>query len=772
MASLAGNNFVREKEKYSLAEKKALGELISKYKEKYDKEKEELQGKTRYDKKRKRHVQIKPQQQGFLAAAVREFYPDLSEVKHNDTNLVKALKFAKRCHEKYLSNDFEVEQPSAKKFRESGAGRKFKAPEVREAMFEWFINVRGVLKGRLPIKMFRTRCQQVYSDWLKQQPEPIPEEEQLKFSKCWINDWMKEYNVSLRKPNKRFAIKNEDRIIRIKDYLQNIWLVRKYFLDTYGIEPPIINGDQMPLHRNESASQKTLSFKSEATFVKENYMLSRERVTCFTQLCSDPKVSLKPEFVFKGKGTRTHLTPPQGVNYQWAPKGSYRIEQILGMIKQLPNRYNMFTEKGYAIYVLDDYSVHLMPEVRQALLKKGYILVIIGGGITGDIQINDTNCHRDLKKYYREFEMELMLDQLKDDPKKIPSPSRNDMMRMLLRAWDLLDVDTEKEFKSLFVTNALDGSEDYLVSDKLYTLVGNDMVRFRKELMSSRPIKTLKEVIKKLIPPKGVKRKGNDEGMELFDCEEEEILLEELEQECDDELHDDNDVREDENVEVEENHEQSDSTASSSTQRKNISLKSFTTDPEIKKDAEFLDKFQAILEDSETSKMFIPYISQFRATFQKARRSIKKRIETKESTNSQHSNKDSDSSNNVEATQPTEPIVQSTESVAQSTEPADQCAESVVQSKGDETILDASIDGSNEEPDVDQYWEISNGKDSMYAQVIEKDPFMVKFFEPTSRRDTYRLNDLKFEILLEDFVKKVQEPQLVAVGRSRVNYIF
>ena len=88
-------------------------------------------------------------------------------------------------------------------------------------------------------------------------------------------------------------------------------------------------------------------------------------------------------------------------------------------------------------------SVHLMPEVRQALLKKGYILVIIGGDITGDIQINDTNCHRDLKKYYREFEIKLMLDQLKDDPKKIPSPSRNDMIRMLLKAWDLLDVDTE-----------------------------------------------------------------------------------------------------------------------------------------------------------------------------------------------------------------------------------------------------------------------------------------------------------------------------------------
>ena len=81
---------------------------------------------------------------------------------------------------------------------------------------------------------------------------------------------MKEYNVSLRKSNQRFAIKNEDRIIRIKDYLHNIWTVRKYFLDTYGVDPPIINGDQMPLHRNESVGQKTLSLKSEETFVKEN----------------------------------------------------------------------------------------------------------------------------------------------------------------------------------------------------------------------------------------------------------------------------------------------------------------------------------------------------------------------------------------------------------------------------------------------------------------------------------------------------------------------
>ena len=70
--------------------------------------------------------------------------------------------------------------------------------------------------------------------------------------------------------------------------------------------------------------------------------------------------------------------------------------------------------------MLDDYSVHLMPEVKAALLKRGYILVGIGGGVTGDIQINDTDTHSPLKKKYRELEQQLMVAQLRSDPTKIP----------------------------------------------------------------------------------------------------------------------------------------------------------------------------------------------------------------------------------------------------------------------------------------------------------------------------------------------------------------
>ena len=113
-----------------------------------------------------------------------------------------------------------------------------------------------------------------------------------------------------------------------------------------------------------------MNVKGIDAYVKENYSLSRERVTAFTQVSSDPTIQFQPEFVFKGKGTRSkHVKGPEGVHHQFAPKGSYRLHQMLGTISHLKNKHNLFTRKDNCIYALDDYSIHLM----SALLKKGYI---------------------------------------------------------------------------------------------------------------------------------------------------------------------------------------------------------------------------------------------------------------------------------------------------------------------------------------------------------------------------------------------------------------
>ena len=51
------------------------------------------------------------------------------------------------------------------------------------------------------------------------------------------------------------------------------------------------------------------------------------------------------------------------------------------------------------------------------------------------------------------------------------------------------------------------------------------MVDFRENLMSQNSVKTVKEVIRNLKPPNGVKRKAYVEGSELLDCEGEKISL-------------------------------------------------------------------------------------------------------------------------------------------------------------------------------------------------------------------------------------------------------
>ena len=79
---------------------------------------------------------------------------------------------------------------------------------------------------------------------------------------------------------------------------------------------------------------------------------------------------------------------------------------------------------------------------------------------------------------------------------------------------------------------------------------------------------------------------------------------------------------------------------------------------------------------------------------------------------------------------------------------------------------------NSEKPEIGQYYEISNSKNSLNTLIIEKDPYIVQFFDPGARNDIYKLNGLKFEVLPKDFVRKLEKPRLIPVGRGRVNCVF
>ena len=164
----------KKRDKYSLAEKEKVSALAEKYKLEYETLKAENESKPEvFDRRRKKHVKVTThlQLQGYISRAVRETYPSLADSSGKDKDFTRAWKMANRALEArlerkrkrpddsmdvdaFILEEPEVKQPE-KKFRAEGAGRKTQAPEVRFALFEWFIDVRGVLKGRMPMKVFR-----------------------------------------------------------------------------------------------------------------------------------------------------------------------------------------------------------------------------------------------------------------------------------------------------------------------------------------------------------------------------------------------------------------------------------------------------------------------------------------------------------------------------------------------------------------------------------------------------------------------------------------
>ena len=134
-------------------------------------------------------------------------------------------------------------------------------------------------------------------------------------------------------------------------------------------------------------------------------------------------------------------------------------------------------------------------------------MIEIGGGITGDVQVNDTSYHRSVNRAYRNIEMQLMLDLLRQNPKKIPAPFRYQMMEMFYDAWEKTcsDVDNEQTFKSNMMTLAFDGSEDHLASKKLTDLVGEEMLIFRKHLLKSTTTALFKELRSTITKSEGVR---------------------------------------------------------------------------------------------------------------------------------------------------------------------------------------------------------------------------------------------------------------------------
>ena len=113
-----------DRDKYTLEEKNALGKPCKCYKKEYELSVSENSQIVNYSEKRKKHVKKLPRG-SYVARAVREFYSDLKDVKHDNPTLTKALKLGKRCLNQVEADEDGVTAPPSKsKYRQTGGRRK------------------------------------------------------------------------------------------------------------------------------------------------------------------------------------------------------------------------------------------------------------------------------------------------------------------------------------------------------------------------------------------------------------------------------------------------------------------------------------------------------------------------------------------------------------------------------------------------------------------------------------------------------------------------
>lgn len=208
---------------------------------------------------------------------------------------------------------------------------------------------------------------------------------------------------------------------------------------------------------------------------------------------------------------------------------------------------------------------------------------------------------------------------------------------MLLFACRKIEVDTKAAFKSRFVTNSLDGSEDYLVSDRLFRLVGEDMKLFREELMKSQMPATLQEVVRNLIPPKGIPRK-NTESAELLNFIEEEVSIDNDDVES-------NTATDEMDAEADSDVSDADEIEEPAVNRVDIpfepqqqiiyitaSLTNIYVDDSMNKDARFLDGFTIVINEHETSDLFLPHLKKLQCAYKETSSSVRSASSTKRET--------------------------------------------------------------------------------------------------------------------------------------------
>ena len=359
-------------------------------------------------------------------------------------------------------------------------GAPFKCPELRELLWDWFVDIRASIKGILSPKMAMCKAKEILEQILQQQRAHGAYSAMPQITRQWLLRWKRDFGVSLRKPNARYKCSLQTLVLRLLHMWMNNIRVRYFATIMLGkdLADQIFGIDEKPLHFNEGGSKSVGTLEiagAPVVALKENHAATRERLSVMTCVTSNPHVAARPsnlplEVLCKAKSNRriSAVAMPRDLKFsmRWAEKGSYREEHLLAYLRRwlLPWSQERAKAKDWKILMMDVAKSHIGKPVIDLCHEHGYVCLFHYGCTTAIAQVNDTDLHEEFSRVYIDLEQQSFNDKQSYDPSCI-SRSLQEVVEDTCTTWrHCHHMQGVKGHKYTGLSVALDGSEDWKIS--------------------------------------------------------------------------------------------------------------------------------------------------------------------------------------------------------------------------------------------------------------------------------------------------------------------
>ena len=168
-------------------------------------------------------------------------------------------------------------------------GRPMKCRALAESLFDWFVSIRSAVTARIPPRLLLNQARAFAAMLLQEMRKTGEFCEVPKIDKHWFRRFKRRYNISMRKPNRRYKCKRGVLLRRLRAMWVTNVRIRALAMCCHGHDLPVVGFDQKGLHFNELGSKNTgtLHFAgAPEVALKENHCATRERFSIMTSVTS------------------------------------------------------------------------------------------------------------------------------------------------------------------------------------------------------------------------------------------------------------------------------------------------------------------------------------------------------------------------------------------------------------------------------------------------------------------------------------------------------